>query len=67
MVAEGAANATMFSAGITYSNPGKLRPGGSGLPIDAGWNYERVIRSGSGTVPNAHRLQGRFRVYFGLW
>ena len=67
IVAEPAANATMFSAGVTYSNPGRLRPGGSGLPIDAGWNYERVLRSGNGTVPNAHRLQGRFRVYFGLW
>jgi hypothetical protein len=58
IVAEARANATMFSAGVTYSNPGRLRPGGTGLPIDAGWSYERVIRSGSG---------GRFRVYFGLW
>ena len=67
IVAETAANATMFSAGLTYSNPGSLRPGGSGLPIDAGWSYERVVRSGNGTVPNAHRVQGKFRVYFGLW
>ena len=67
IVAEAAANATMFSAGVTYSNPGGLRRGGTGLPIDAGWSYERVIRSGKGTVPNAHRVQGKFRVYFGLW
>ena len=67
VVAEAAANATIFSAGMTYSNPGRLRSGGTGLPIDAGWSYERVIRSGKGTVPNAHRVQGKFRVYLGLW
>jgi hypothetical protein len=64
---ETAANATVFSAGITYSNPGGRRPGGMGLPVDAGWVYERVLRSGSGRVPDAHRVRGRFRMYFGLW
>ena len=64
---ETAANATVLSAGITYSNPGRLGLGGRGLPVDAGWTYERVIRSGSGRVPNAHRITGRFRMYFGLW
>jgi hypothetical protein len=64
---ETAANATILSAGITYSNLGGLRPGGTGLPVDAGWVYERVIRSGSGRVPSAHRVRGRFRMYFGLW
>jgi hypothetical protein len=67
IVAEPAANATMFSAGVTYSNPGRLQAGGTGLPVDAGMSYERVIRSGRGTVPNAHRVRGSFRVYFGLW
>jgi hypothetical protein len=67
IVAEAAANATMFSAGVTYSNPGRLRQGGTGLPVDASMGYERVIRSGSGTVPNAHGVRGSFRVYFGLW
>jgi hypothetical protein len=67
IVAEPAANATMFSAGVTYSNPGRLQAAGTGLPVDAGMSYERVIRSGSGTVPNAHRVRGSFRVYFGLW
>lgn len=64
---ETAANATVLSVGLTYSNPGGLRLGGTGLPVDAGWAYERVIRSGSGRVPNAHRVRGRFRMYFGLW
>jgi hypothetical protein len=62
-----AANATLLSAGITYSNPGRLRPGGAGLPVDASWAYERVLRAGGGRVPDAHRIRGQFRVYFGLW
>jgi hypothetical protein len=64
---ETAANATLLSAGITYSNPGRLRRGGTGLPVDASWSYERVVRSGKGRVPNTHRIQGRLRMYFGLW
>jgi hypothetical protein len=61
------ANATVLSVGITYANPGGLRPGGTGLPVDASWSYERVLRAGGGRVPDSHRLAGRFRVYFGLW
>ena len=64
---ESAANATLLSAGITYSNPGRFRPGGRGLPVDASWSYERVLRSGKGRVPDTHRVQARFRMYFGLW
>jgi hypothetical protein len=64
---ETAANATVLSAGITYSNPGRLRAGGTGLPVDASWAYERVLRSGKGRVPDAHRVKARFRMYFGLW
>ena len=66
--AEGsAANATLLSLGITYSNPGRLGPGGTGLPVDASWSYERVLRAGNGLVPNTHRVRGQFRLYFGLW
>jgi hypothetical protein len=64
---ETAANATLLSAGITFSNPGRFRAGGSGLPVDAIWSYERVLRSGKGRVPATHRIRGSFRMYFGLW
>ncbi len=64
---ESRANATVFSGGITYSNPGGLTPGGRGLPVDATWSYERVLRAGGGRVPNTHRVRGQFRLYFGLW
>jgi hypothetical protein len=64
---ESGTNATVLSAGITYSNPGGLSPGGTGLPVDASWSYERVLRAGGGRVPNAHRVRGQFRMYFGLW
>jgi hypothetical protein len=67
MAEETAANATVISAGITYANPGGLRPGGTGLPVDASWAYERVLRAGGGRVPDTHVVRGRFRMYFGLW
>jgi hypothetical protein len=64
---ESGANATVLSAGVTYANPGALRPGGTGLPVDASWSYERVLRAGGGRIPDSHTMRARFRVYFGLW
>jgi hypothetical protein len=64
---ESSANATLLSVGITYANPGGLRPGGTGLPVDASWSYERVLRAGGGRVPDTHAVTGKFRVYFGVW
>jgi hypothetical protein len=61
------ASATVMSVGITYSNPGSLRPGGTGLPVDAGWTYERVIGASGGIVPDIHRIRARLRLYFGIW
>ena len=61
------AGATVVSVGVTYSNPGALRPGGAGLPVDAGWSYERVIGASGGIVPDLHRIRGRLRLYFGIW
>jgi hypothetical protein len=60
-------NATLLTVGVTYANPGRLRRGGTGLPVDASWSYERVLRSGGGRVPDAHAVRGQFRVYFGVW
>jgi hypothetical protein len=57
----------MLSVGITYANPGGLRPGGRGLPVDASWAYERVLRAGGGRVPDTHRVAARLRMYFGVW
>lgn len=68
VLAEGSdASATMMSVGVTYSNPGSLRPGGTGLPVDAGWSYERVISASGGIVPDSHRVRARLRLYFGIW
>ncbi|MEO8089775.1 MAG: hypothetical protein ABI703_05730 [Gemmatimonadales bacterium] len=64
---ETAANAAVLSGGITYSNPGRFTPGGRGLPVDASWSYERVVRSKKGRVPDTHRVQAKLRLYFGLW
>jgi hypothetical protein len=64
---ESDASATMVGIGLTYSNPGRLRAGGRGLPVDAGWSYERVIGASGGRVPNIHRVRAGLRLYFGLW
>lgn len=60
-------SSTVMSVGITYSNPGALRPGGTGLPVDAGWTYERVVSASGGIVPDIHRIRASLRLYFGLW
>jgi hypothetical protein len=64
---ESDASATLLGFGLTYSNPGRLRNGGRGMPVDAAWSYERVIGASGGRVPNAHRIRARLRLYFGLW
>jgi hypothetical protein len=61
------ASATMLGIGLTYSSPGRLRPGGNGLPIDAGWSYERVVRATGGIVPDVHLMRARFSYYFQLF
>ena len=61
------ASATLVSIGVTYSNPGALRPGGTGLPVDAGWTYERIVSASGGIVPDVHRLRARLRLYFDVW
>jgi hypothetical protein len=60
-------SSTVMSIGVTYSNPGALRPGGTGLPVDAGWTYERVVSASGGIVPDVHRIRARLRLYFGIW
>ncbi|MBA2459452.1 MAG: hypothetical protein H0V43_10940 [Gemmatimonadales bacterium] len=68
LLAEGTdARATLLALGVTYANPGALRPGGRGLPVDAGWSYERVLIAGGGVVADVHRVRARFRVYIGVF
>lgn len=61
------ATATTLGFGITYSSLGRLRPGGRGLPVDASWSYERVVRASGGIVPDRHVMSARLRFYFGLY
>jgi hypothetical protein len=61
------ASATVLGIGITYANLGRLNPGGSGLPVEAGWSYERVVSASGGRVPNKHGFAAHLRVYFGLF
>ena len=53
------ASATVLGIGITYSNPGRFREGGRGLPVDASWSYERMVRRRAGIVPDRAYGSGR--------
>lgn len=61
------ASATVLGFGITYSSPGRFRDGGSGMPVDASWSYERIVRTSDGSVPDRHAFRARFRAYFRLF
>jgi hypothetical protein len=61
------ASATVLGFGVTYNNPGALRPGGRGLPVDASWGYERIVQTSGGIVPDGNVVRVRFRFYFGLF
>ena len=61
------ASATTLGFGLTYSSQGKFREGGKGMPLDASWTYERVVRASGGIVPVKHSFRARFRVYFGVF
>ncbi len=61
------ASATVLGIGLTYSNPGLFREGGRGMPIDASWGYERIVRTTGGIVQDRHTFRARFRAYFGLF
>jgi hypothetical protein len=61
------ASATVLGIGITYSSAGKFREGGRGLPVDASWGYERIVRTSGGMVQDRHTFRARFRAYFGIF
>jgi hypothetical protein len=57
------ANATTLALGVTYSNPGRSASGGSGIPLDVSWTYERVIGSSEGRVPKLQAVRAQIRLY----
>jgi hypothetical protein len=61
------ASATVLGIGLTYSSAGKFREGGRGLPVDASWGYERIVRTSEGMVQDRHTFRARFRAYFGIF
>ena len=61
------ASATLLGIGLTYSSPGRLRSGGSGLPVDASWMYQRIIHASGGIVPDRHAMRAMLRLYFGVF
>ena len=61
------ASATVLGIGVTYSSAGRFGPGGRGMPVDASWSYERVVRATGGIVPDRHAMRARLRFYVDLF
>jgi hypothetical protein len=61
------ASATVLGIGVTFSSPGRFRPGGNGMPVDASWGYERVVSTSGGIVPDSHVMRARLRFYLTLF
>lgn len=53
---------TTFSAGVTYSRPGK-----TGLPLDASWTFEQVIAGSGGRVLKTQTVRAGLRLYHRLF
>ena len=59
-----AANALIVGIGLSYSYAGANRLGApSGLPVEAGWSVERIVRSGAGIFPDAMTSRVSLRIY----
>ncbi|MFZ5623686.1 MAG: hypothetical protein ACOY71_04545 [Gemmatimonadota bacterium] len=60
-------SATSVGVGVTYSNLGRLIPGGTGLPVDGSWTFQRMVASSGGITPAAQVMRIQFRVYQRMW
>jgi len=59
--------ALLVAGGISYAHAGIDKRGRTRLPLDASLRYERIIRSGTGIVPDANTVRIDLRFYTGLW
>ena len=53
---------TTFSAGVTYSRPGR-----TGLPLDASWTFAQVIAGTGGRVLKTQTVRAGVRLYHRLF
>jgi hypothetical protein len=68
VLAEGSkSDALVLSGGVSYSHSGLDKYGRRKLPMDASIRYQRIARSGTGLVPDAHVLRVDLRFYSRLF
>jgi hypothetical protein len=60
-------NATVVGGGLIYRSPSATDERYRGLPVEAHWIYEGVVRAGGGRVPKAKTFRMGLRLYFRLW
>lgn len=58
-----ASDALQVSGGLSYSHAGLNKRGGTGLPMDASFRYERIARSRKGILPDIHSVRIDLRFY----
>lgn len=60
------ANATLLGIGVSYVHDGPLRDGRVGMPVEASFGIERMVRSGRGVVDAPLTTRLTFRIYKSL-
>ena len=60
-------DALLLSGGLSYSHSGLNKRGLLRLPMDASFRYQRIVRSGSGIVPDANTVSIDLRFYTRLF
>ncbi len=60
-------DALLLSGGLSYSHSGENKLGILKLPLDASVRYERIVRSGTGVLPDANTIRVDLRLYTRLW
>jgi len=58
-----AQNSTAFSAGLSFIHDGQRRNGTVGVPMEAEFRWERVVRSSLGRVPASESVSMALRFY----
>ncbi len=60
-------DALLLSGGLSYSHSGLNKRGVIRLPMDASFRYQRIVRSGTGIVPDANTVSIDLRFYTRLF
>ena len=64
MALDSKASATVIGGGISYASKSLRHPEAPGLPVEASWSYEVVVRATGGRVPQTKEAKVDIRFYW---